>query len=321
LGATLAKLSKLTHLDLELTQPDPAELRDWCEKAQPSALEALNLGSAHLDRAVVEALVQAHPSLRSLDLSHTMSKVEELEPLEHAAALEELKLDSGINFNYAAGAGQLFARIPKLKKLCALSCGLKAVELEALAEHRGVTDLELTCSGPLDDGLEALAKMGQLERLAIGGSISSSSSQALAKHQRSWPGLTTLELSVFAQPDTLGEAIAGYTSVKHLSLSGRALGDDDLLAIGAMPRLESFSSASARHITPEGTEYLAARPTLKTIDFPYLTGADALLAPFADHPRLEEVSLEGSDLGTAGRSLLEKLPRIRVIKPGPGTAD
>jgi hypothetical protein len=164
LGATLAKLSKLTHLDLELTQPDPAELRDWCEKAQPSALEALNLGSAHLDRAVVEALVQAHPSLRSLDLSHTMSKVEELAPLEHAAALEELKLDSGINFNYAAGAGQLFARIPKLKKLCAISCGLKAVELEALAEHRGVTDLELTCSGPLDDGLEALAKMGQLER-------------------------------------------------------------------------------------------------------------------------------------------------------------
>jgi ankyrin repeat protein len=180
-----------------------------------------------------------------------------------------------------------------------------------VAELERVTSLNLSGSRELsDDGLLQLARMPQLEHLALneypGGKLTDRGLAVL----RQLPNLRTFEMTWQAGITDAGVANLRFCEkLERVDLMGSPTGDGAIEALAEKPLLHAFSSG--RLVTDRGLAGLRAFPLLRTllIDGPF---TDAGLAELAGLEGLAELDLfwHVSAMTAAGFAHLARLPNL-----------
>lgn len=187
---------------------------------------------------------------------------------------------------------ELLLKLASLGSLKHLSIAERDVTGAALAKASGLRELEflhlLSCPNLTDDGLAIVPRMRYLKTLKIQGC-----------------------------PNT-GRALeyAGKCpTLEFLSLGSQSLGDDDLVHLESLSRLQMLT-LEGLHISDAGLAHLAGFPGLKflRVASPGITGAG--LAPIGKLTNLTTLQLVGpiGDEGTAALRPLKKLTTL-LIQP------
>ena len=165
-------------------------------------------------------------------------------------------------------------------------------DLLDVMEERGLTALH--GSGQVtDEVLERLSRLEQVEELDLGNSraITGAGLRHLARLPR----------------------------LRSLLLSGTAVDDDAMAAIGTLPRLERLVLSWTR-VTDAGAAHLAGCTTLRSVDLSGTATGDGAIRALASKPGLRDFR-SGNELTDAGLALLRDWPAFRTWSGIEGTLE
>jgi F-box/leucine-rich repeat protein 14 len=302
--AQLADCKSLENLDLSycasVTEAGLGKL------ASLQSLKSLVLAGPQFDDGVFEQLAK-YPALNSLQIDDTAVTDRGCSGLSKLKNLTELRI---LGRKLTSGAAEHIGKL-KLQKLALVGTKIEDAGVEKLVGLADLTDLSLSGSGKITDaGLASIAKMTKLKRLNLRfcGELTSA-------------GMVHLEnLNELAYAG-VKMALKGKVKLEQLYLSGNALTDESMPAVGELTRLKILVLAR-NSITAGGVKNFAGLRQLEELTLSNAKLDAESVGIIGQLLELKMLSLGATGLDDAGIANLVKLKKLeRLIIPNTPVSD